>query len=181
MRTGPLALAVVVVLALAGCVPSDSHPTAAPSSRATPVFASDEEALAAAEAAYAAYEAAVDKSLQLLDESGLASVSSGAALKTAIGSVQDFKDQGRRQIGASKVVYAAPQDLSALTGSSSGSAEIYACLDVSEVQVIDADGRSVSAPDRVTVFPLVVSFAWQAEQKLVVSKEVVWDGKPFCP
>ena len=55
MRTGPVILTVAVLFALAGCVPSDSQPSAAPSPSATPVFASDAEALAAAEKAYAAY------------------------------------------------------------------------------------------------------------------------------
>src|SRR4051812_41826324 len=55
MRAAPLAPVAALLLALAGCVPSDPHPTASPSASATPVFASDAEALAAAEKAYAAY------------------------------------------------------------------------------------------------------------------------------
>src|SRR3954462_13593979 len=81
MRTAPLLATAALLLALAGCVPTDSHPTSWPHPSATPVFASDAEALAAAEKAYAAYEAAVDRSLQSISVDGLDAVATGDALK----------------------------------------------------------------------------------------------------
>ncbi|MBW4033634.1 MAG: hypothetical protein HIU88_13400, partial [Acidobacteria bacterium] len=55
MRTGRLTLAVAMLLALVGCVPTGQHAASSPTASLTPVFASDAEALAAAEKAYAAY------------------------------------------------------------------------------------------------------------------------------
>ena len=183
MRTLPALLAVAVLLALAGCVPSESHPTAAPSASATPVFASDADALAAAEKAYAAYEAAVDASLQTTSDSGLDQVSVGKALQDARASVKSFEDARRIQEGNSSVSRASVADLSALTvaADSHNVAQIYACLDVSAVTVLDSTGAVVSAANGQTRFPILVSLEWAASsQKLLVSEESVWDGTDFC-
>ena len=183
MRTGPALLAVAVLLTLAGCVPSTSHPTAAPSASATPVFASDAEALAAAEKAYAAYESVVDLSLQTVSDSQLSGVASGKALKGARVSVESFKKAGRSQEGDSTVSKARAADLSALTvaGALDGAAQIYACLDVSAVTVVDSDGIRVSAVTGQSVFPILVSLNWSpSSRKLLVTEESVWDGTDFC-
>jgi hypothetical protein len=147
------------------------------------VFASDAEALAAAEKAYAAYESAVDKSLQTSSPDGLDVVATGDALTSAISSAAAFKQDGRKQRGNSTVGKVTPADLGALTmpGAADGVAEIYACLDVSRVEVIDASGKTVSAPDRQVIFPTLVSLVWSASnQALLVSEESVWDGQNFC-
>ena len=183
MRIGPLLLAVGVLLALAGCVPSTPHATAAPSASATPVFASDAEALAAAEKAYAAYEAVVDSSLQSASDTGLAAVASGSALTSAIESVDSFKKAGQFQRGESLVTRVTGADLSTLTMSadSAGPAQIYACLDVSGVTVVDSAGNVVSGSNRQTLFPTLVSLEWKASSRdLLVSEEAVWDGANFC-
>ncbi|MES1170616.1 MAG: hypothetical protein ABUL47_08010, partial [Leifsonia sp.] len=82
MRTGPVLAAAVLLAVLAGCVPTGT-PTKSPRATATPVFASDAEALAAAEKAYAAYESAVDRSLQTSSAEGLDAVATGDALSSA--------------------------------------------------------------------------------------------------
>ena len=58
-----LPLAVLGAALLAGCLPTDPPVTPPPTSDLEPVFASDEEALAAAEEAYGAYLAAADEIL----------------------------------------------------------------------------------------------------------------------
>ena len=40
MRTGSFLVTAALLLALAGCVPVDSHPSSSPTGSATPVFAS---------------------------------------------------------------------------------------------------------------------------------------------
>ncbi len=55
MRSVVGALVLVGMLALTGCVDGDRLPTLPPTPTSTPIFASEEEALAAAEEAYAAY------------------------------------------------------------------------------------------------------------------------------
>jgi hypothetical protein len=182
MRTGSLLVTAALLLALAGCVPVDSQPSASPSASATPVFASDAEALAAAEKAYAAYESAVDESLRTSSKTGLDAVATGDALKTARSSVDSFVSSGRTQRGSSQVKDVAAADLSPLTvAGHEGVAQIYACLDVSQIQIVDASGSEVSNPGRQTVFPTLVSLSWSKKnQKLLVAEESVWDGKNFC-
>ena len=183
MRTGPLVLATAVMLALAGCVPSDSPATSEPSASLTPVFASDAEALAAAEAAYAAYQAAVDTSLQTVANVGLDSVATGDALKSALGSVGALQKAGRHQSGESLVKQVKSADMSTLTvaGRDRDPAQIYACLDVSKVIILDSTGTAISEAGRQTVFPTLVSVLWASgKRKLLVSEESVWDGADFC-
>ena len=183
MRTGPALLAVAVLFALAGCVPSAPHSSAAPSASATPVFASDAEALAAAEKAYAAYEAAVDESLQAGRDMGLSSVATGAALANAVSSVSSFISKNQTQRGRSKVTRVTDADLSALRvpGGPSESAQIYACLDISAVMVLDSVGREVTGANEQKVFPTLVGLTWiPRSRKLLVSEETVWDGHDFC-
>jgi|GEM_PF-1988008 len=182
MRLAPLALAAALLLALAGCVPS-THPSASPRASATPVFASDADALAAAEKAYAAYELAVDTSLQTSSVDGLDAVATGDALEAAKTSVRSFQKDGRTQKGESVIRKVTPADLTALTvpDVANRPAQVYACLDVSKVEVFDASGAQVSAPGRQVVFPTLVSLSWSAnDRKLRVSDESVWDGKNFC-
>jgi hypothetical protein len=182
MRSGPVLVAAALLLALTGCVPTGT-PSASPTASATPLFASDAEALAAAETAYAVYESAVDRSLQTASATGLATVATGDALKTARSSVVSFKKEGRKQEGESKISREMAADLSALTvvGHSTDIAQIYACLDVSMVKVVDDTGNSVSNPGRQTMFPTLVSLEWSAaNMRLLVSEESVWDGQNFC-
>ncbi len=56
-----IALVALAVLLLSGCLPPQTTVTPTPEATAAPVFASDEEALAAATAAYAAYLAMSDQ------------------------------------------------------------------------------------------------------------------------
>src|SRR5690606_22722214 len=57
-----------LVLVVSGCVPDAGIPTLPPTPTVTPVFASEEEALAAAEDAYAAY---LEMSYLIASEGGL--------------------------------------------------------------------------------------------------------------
>jgi hypothetical protein len=148
MRTGPALLAVAVLLALAGCVPSASHPTAAPSASATPVFGSDAEALAAAEKAYAAYESVSD---QILIDGGsqperLKVVASETVYKTELAGFKRVADKGWRSTGGTTFDHFslqsyAPHNLKNLI-------EAYVCSDVSKVDVLNSAGQSVVSASR---------------------------------
>ncbi len=67
-------------VALAGCVPDDVSPSTSATESPSPVFATDDEALAAAEAAYTAYLSASDAMLASggTNTSAMASVESAA-------------------------------------------------------------------------------------------------------
>lgn len=172
------AVTIAGMLLLAGCGGGDPIPTLPPTPSATPIFASEEEALAAAEDAYAAYQAAVDLALQTLDSSGLEDVATGAALETAIGSVEEFDQSGRHQVGSTQVRSIAPVDLSSmLEGDATDIAQIYACIDLSKVSVVAADGDVAQSP--LAILPMIVGLTWGGG-RLLVAEEEVWDGSNFC-
>jgi hypothetical protein len=183
-RTGAAALTLVLTAALlAGCVPSATPviPTATPT--ATPVFASEAEALAAAEAAYKAYEAAVDVSLTKLDASELKLLATGDALTKAVKSVADLKSREEHFAGTSVINRVVLVDAGSVLGHSDSEnpVQIYACLDVSGTKLVDKRNHSVVKPGAIREFSMVVSLLWvKSSNRLVVSREEVWDGKSFC-
>lgn len=174
--------ALALVLLLAGCVPTPPAETPIASPSPTPVFASEEEALAAAEEAYAAYERAVDISLTTYDRSALDTVSKGQALQAALESSKSFEAQGRILVGSSRTEItklAHPGGL--VDGSSSDPLSAYACLDVSSTDVLDASGVSVVQDGRETVFPEVVVLEFDDDVgALVVISVEIWEGENFC-
>jgi hypothetical protein len=184
MRMLPLAgLALTVVLVLSGCVPPKSlaMPTFMPSS--TPVFASDEEALAAATVAYKDYQAAVDRALSDYDTSGLARVATGEALRLAKESVKGFQEKSLRQVGRATIdrISLARVSQSARGESAGDSTQIYACLDTAAVNVLDSTGRSTALGGRQTRFPVLVDLTLDSKgPELKVANEGVWDGGDFC-
>ncbi|MGV3712381.1 hypothetical protein [Pseudolysinimonas sp.] len=171
-------LTLVVGLGMTACVGGEPLPTLPPTPDSTPIFGSEEEALAAAEAAYAAYQAAVDVALTTLDDSGLSAVASGEALVAASESVKSLREEGGRQEGKTAVVSVLPTDLSSLVSTSSTApAQVYACLDLSDVRIVNADGSA--SQSGIVGFPMIVTFEVEARSLLVV-EELVWDGDNFC-
>lgn len=178
IRTLHAAAAAALVLALVGCVDSDPLPTLPPTPTATPIFASEEEALAAAEAAYAAYQDVVDDALQTLDATGLEEVAVGTALESARASVERLSAQGKHQVGSTVVTSSLATDLSALTEFGSDSPiQIYACVDVSNVQIVATDGSVTQST--IGTFPMLVTFRVD-DSRLLVEEELVWDANTFC-
>lgn len=180
MRKLPSVAALALIgLLLTGCVPGDAGPTPTPVPSSTPVFASDEEALAAAEAAYAAYQAEVDRALATYETGGLASVASGDALATAEESASNYQAAGKKLTGTSEI-----DSLSLTQGgvaSASGDLiQIYACLDISKTDVVDASGSSVVVEGRQLRYPVVVDLRIGPDNRLLVDSEQVWDGDDFC-
>jgi len=174
----------LALLALAACAPA---PTPAPSHTAVatdaPVFASDEEALAAAKKAYAGYLAASDASGSLGSESRevFLALSIGEAQADDRSAETLFDERGWHRTGTTtfdsmSVQSAAPNE--------AGEWEVhtYLCLDVSESDVVDVTGASMSKADRPLRLPLEVAFLTGARIKsnLLVSESRVWPGSNFC-
>ena len=170
------AAAALLLTSLAGCIDPGPVKTPVPTPSATPVFASDEEALAAAEAAYAAYLAVLDKAFETFDPAGLREVASGKALSEALESVEGFQRENRRITGQSS-----SDSATLIQAQPDGYVEIYACLDVSKTDVLDESGTSTLSPDRPTRFPMQVALDWASDRAvLIVSEAEVWGGENFC-
>lgn len=176
----PLAL---IAATLSGCTATTELPPPEPAREGEPLFATDEEALAAAYSAYATYvrvsntlSASLDADVSLLEE---------VALKSHIAeiaeSIETLRSQGLRTQGAAEIrsfslqqhFEAANGDISVLT---------YVCLDVSGLRVIDADGDDVTPQDRQDLVGLEVVF-WGLNDplsKLKVASSKSWTGSDLC-
>lgn len=184
-RGAAVALAAVAVLALSACTaPANSGPVTPPSAsaspRATAVFGSDEEALAAATAAYSAYLAMSD---QIAQEGGrnperMRQVASGQALRAELDGFREFSLAGARSVGSTT---ARGHRLQRVEAGAQAAILIYVCDDVSGVDVRDAAGRSLVAPNRPSVTPFEVRLVSASPNgDLVVDSKTVWEGTDFC-
>lgn len=182
MRTAPALLIVLAAtLALTGCQPDDSPLVVDPSPSVTPIFESDEEALAAAEAAYGEYLAVSD----LVSASGGADVGRLAELVTPTyfaslaAEYESFANTGNKTQGSSSFDGLELQQH--IESENGADIVVYACLDVSGVSVLDSSGADVTPPDRRLRLPLEVALT-QADSgsSLLISSSVLWDGSDFC-
>ena len=181
LRPAAAALVLFAALAATGCTPEPAKPhTPAPSS--TPLFASDEEALAAAEEAYAAYLAVSD---QISAEGGLYPERIDAHV------VPELRDQARKSLEAFRernlhTAGLSSFDSTRLQGVSypeAGGAKvtIYACLDIGSVRLISESGSDVTPADRVDRLPLQVSFVSETPPStLLLQSSDSWSGENFC-
>lgn len=172
------ALAVAAVGALTGCVPGKPAVTPAPTSTSgSPVFASDEEALAAAEEAYRAYTRISD---QILNEGGVGperilDVASGEFGEQESVGLAEFASNGWKSTGSSDVTNFVAQSVN-LDGSPVVIA--YVCVDVSAVNVVDSTGISVVSATRPDTQAFEVTFDG-ATSLLPIAREV-WSGGGVC-
>ncbi|HSP75831.1 MAG TPA: hypothetical protein VLO31_06425, partial [Cryobacterium sp.] len=171
-------------LSLTGCTP-DPAPRASPTSVPTdaPVFASDEEALAAATEAYAAYLAAIDAVLADSgnDMSELADVAAGEALRAETDSASLYFSNGYRSIGTTSFDSLKLQSIDD-DGRGSAVVNAYLCSDVTGVDVVNTADVSVVPDDRVDRFPIQVSLhnSRVASKDLVITSSESWTGKNYC-
>lgn len=139
--TTVLAAAFLLAGALAACTP---QPAPQPSPTG---FASEEEAFAAAEATYRAYVDAVN-ARQSGDNTGPAPSDflTGVALSEEIAADAESKRTGRTAVGTVGIT-----SVSHLS-SSSDTASIHVCLDLSDSRIVDSVGVDVTPEGRPTTF-----------------------------
>lgn len=150
----------------------------APDPSSTPVYASEEEALAAAEEAYGAYVDALNSLGQSgwKESAGLSEVARGPALTEQLASATELASKGYRQVGASTFDHVTIQQYDShhpvlIT--------LYLCIDVSAVDVVDANGRSVVSTERPERQPREVDID-DVDGSLKVSRSDAWSGDDFC-
>lgn len=177
------AAAVVAIALLGGCVPQEPVVTPQPEPSSTPVFASDEEALAAATDAYARYLKVSDEITADggLDPDRISEYVTSTQLPKEMSAFQEVVDAGVKTQGESKFDGAKLQQYSD-NHDGTASIVVYLCVDVSAVRVIDASGIDVTPRDRIDRFPLEVEYEVGGGTLKVplISRSEPWTGTNFC-
>lgn len=178
------AAALLAVLLLAGCVPGDPVITPAPEPDATPVFASDDEALAAATEAYTKY---LEVSDEILADGGtnpdrlLAVATAGWAEVQAEGFAKAMSE-GLHSVGRTSFDNLSLEKYDSSSTDGQSILRAYVCIDVSNVDVLDKDGKSVVSEDRPDRSPaeLVFDLVGSSKPGLRVANVEPWGGRDFC-
>jgi hypothetical protein len=175
MRLFPALAVSLLALSFAGCAtaPTDSTPPNAAVEQA-PAFATDEEALAAAQAAYAEYLAVSD---QIAREGGanperLEKVVDQRLLPSELTTLANFESRGIYMQGQSHFDTAHLQEVT------DSKITIYLCLDTSDALLLDKNATVQSVQE--TRFPMVVSFLVTKNKVLKLSDSESWSGQNFC-
>jgi hypothetical protein len=177
------ALVATALLAIGGC--SDSSSPVIPKSEPTftPVFATDAEAVAAAEKDYAGYIATI-VSVANSDHPNPELISAWvtpAELKPLVDSYYRIANAGDRERGAITVLQFTLQDLQQKP---SGRVILtaYACDDVSEFYLVDKTGSVLTSPDSQSILPMQVQFrnAKPGSKTLLMNERKLWTGRDFC-
>jgi hypothetical protein len=177
-RLVSLALPVALVALLSGCLPPDPIITPVPDPTSTPVFESEEEALAAAEAAYGEYLRVTDA---IFSEGGkdidrLTDVATGEQLVGDRDGFQQVVEEGLRSTGQTTFDQFSLQQYDANAREGVAIVSAYVCDDITGVDVVDSTGHSVvssSRPNR-TYFQVTFDLAPQIPRSLLVSSKEPW-------
>jgi hypothetical protein len=179
-RVGAAAVAVAFAALLGGCAPQVQPPPPKPSPSSSPVFASDEEALAAATKAYAAYQHASDS---VAHDSGagverLREVVTGSAYANEQKVFESFHNRGLTGVGQSSFDNVSLQSYDRVTSE----VVLYLCVDLSHTDIVDADHASTVSKDRPTRFPFEVTFGptKDGSKTLWITGSESWTGANFC-
>jgi hypothetical protein len=178
--------ATAAALTLTGCVPTPAEPAVTPSASASssaPVFASDEEALAAARSTYERFVSTIDT---VIAENGanperIDELAVPAVAEEERRGIQEFASNGYRMSGRALITNAVLQSR-ANDADAMRVVRIYVCMDVSAIEIVDRDGNSVvqsTRPDQ-TAFEVSFDFRDGNSTELVVASESVWNGGGVC-
>lgn len=185
-RTGVISMAAagVIALTMSGCTGAP-EPTPTPSAAtdaAEPIFASDEEALAAAEEAYERYRAT---SAEISADGGsdperIDPVVTTEYAETLHEEFAAFRKLGLTMVGSTGIDTVTLAE--ANVDSKHAEVSIYLCRDVTNVKVIGPDGADVTPADRedrVPTHAFLVS-SDSDPHTLLVDGVSRWSGDNFC-
>lgn len=177
-----LALVAAAALLLSGCTGDTPVVLPSPQSSTAPVFASDEEALAAAEDAYGRYLAASASisSKRRADRSEIEELVSSDYLQEVNEGLDSYEDANIFTDGVGRFDTVTLQQLDD-TLEGPAVVVVYLCLDLAEVRVVDSNGRDVTPDDRPDRVPLEVGFdSVGRTTALVIKSAEIWTGVDFC-
>ncbi len=155
-------------------------PSAPPSAEAEPLFASDEEALEAAEAAFEEY---LDVAFAVFSNpadgaESLRSVAVGDVLETDTERAARYAAEGLRQASRPATIETRLQQYAP----SAGIDEVitYACIDALSFELVDQSGESLSDPNRAKRIVVENSFIEIDGSQLRLMESQVWSEGDTC-
>ena len=180
-----IAAVAIGAMLLSGCLPQQPIATPPPEATAAPIFASDEEALAAATTAYAAYVAMSDL---ILKDGGKdpdridALIVGDDLIASEKAGFTDFRNSGYRSIGDTKFENITVQQVAYYSHDGLDVVRLYLCSDVADVDVVDQSGSSIVSPSRAdrTGFEIGFDLAGSAGMSLIVSSKQTWNSEQIC-
>jgi len=176
MRVKALILVPLVAVALTACAAQVTPvPTTTEAVTEKPLFATDEEALSAAQAAYANY---LEVSDQIARDGGanperLKGLVSESLYEEQLQGYQDVESKGLRAVGASKF------DHFELQNNAGSRLQTYVCLRLSGIQVLDSSGEDVTPSGRNNDLPLTLEWA-TSNGSMILETSEIWTGQNFC-
>ncbi len=177
--TGLLILGLTTTLV--GCSDTTRLPDPTPEATAEPLFASDEEALAAAVEVYEEFLAVTD---QILQEGGaeperLEPLVSPDLYESELAGFEDFASSGARLVGSSSITASELQQRS--PGSDPDSEEViaYFCVSSEDTDVVDASGSSIREPGAPVEYGFEVVTAFAPDGAVIESNQL-FDGLQSC-
>ena len=177
------AAALAVALVLVGCVPTTTPASPAPRPSATPVFATEAEALAAATEAYAAYVRVSD---QITADGGadperIAPHVTAAQLKRDRDVFAAYRAKKIVSVGSTSFDRLRLQRFDD-RGRSGLDLVIYICLDLTKIRLIDSQMQDITPTNLDQPSPMQVTLRPDADQGnlLVVERSESWSGENFC-
>lgn len=174
-----LSIGALLLASLSGCVPSAEPTVPEPTSTFVAPYATDEEALAAAEAAYAKYLVVVNAALRtgVIDQSAFEAVAVGSELTDAVDVYSRIAAEGKRSTADITFDSVALQRYSH-DSSRREVVSIYACENLSQAFLVDDNGDRVRDDD-IPPKTMQVTFDYSTELKtLILSDRQVWDEAP---
>jgi hypothetical protein len=162
---------------LSGCTTTTIGEPEPPSTTAPPVFASDEEALAAAQAAYEEFARVSDAIAKAGGDSEelLRPLVTSAEYERELQSFDGMRAGSLTSVGEITTYAVRLQDADLQTGEVS----VYLCLDLSKSRLTNAAGEDVTPSTRIDQQPFVVSFLHKSG-KLLVDSHQSWQKDNFC-
>ena len=170
----------LVALSLSGCFAQETpDATSSPSPSTTPVFASEEEALAAATEAYENYLKVSDA---ILADGGakperLLEVATSAIYERELEGYAQLASAGLHGAGSSRFDSTRLQQWSSV--GSTTSIAFYACVDIGGTDFLDSEGNSHVPLDRVERYPAEITVE-RTQDRDLVSTDSPWSGENFC-
>lgn len=181
-RTYLLALTLAAALLASGCTTEPPVPVATTTPKAPPIFATEDEALAAAEEFYAEYS---EVSNEILRDGGsdpdrIVRFLHPDLLREVLDGYEGYRDKRQRMEGS---IGFDSLRIQKVMDDREGPAVIraYMCGDVTAARLVDQRDVDVTPKERPDRVPLEIEFKTvDRTSELLLSSSEAWEGEDFC-